>query len=410
MIKAQRITTLPIKYLRQMRQDQLSSGEQSYAEQHASLMDDACYWADMWSVALRPLGWWMEEIVANAKSLQTQWAAEAGVVFGESTWQLDILRAQVQRFQPEILFLTDYASFPAAFVRSLREVAPSIRRIAVWCGAPYSNPDIFQECDVVLTCVPELQRDFAVKGHDCRRIDHAFDPRILSRIKSGEADTAVGFIGSIILRYQFHSGRERLLRRLVERLDLAIWSDLDHPSWRSLLLLSLKRGGYDAVAFLKRLGVPESIWETIPILNRIAQWNERPFIPGRFPKSLLRVARPAVYGLQMFERLQRTHVSLNTHLDLSIESASNIRLFEATGVGSCLLTDWKRNLSSFFEVDHEVATYQSVDECLEKARYLLDHRVQRGEMASAGQRRVLAAHTFAHRAPLLAEALKGDTW
>ena len=408
MIKALRISTLPPTYLRQIGQDQPSAGEQGYADQYAALMQDACYWADMWSTALRPLGWAMEEIVANARSLQTQWAAEAGVAYGESSWQHDILRAQVRHCQPEVLFLTDYASFSADFVHSLREVAPGIRRIGVWCGAPYRNAAIFRECDVVLTCVPELERHFGAEGHDCRRIDHAFDPRILSRISPGEAETAVGFIGSIILRHQFHSGRERLLRQLAERLDLTIWSDLAQPSWGSILLMAGKLAGYELVDLLRRGGVPESIWKGLPILGRIARWQERPFVPRRFPRSLLRIARPAVYGLQMFEGLQRTLVCLNTHLDLSVESASNIRLFEATGVGSCLLTDWKKNLSHLFAVDDEVATYRSLDECVEKASYLLDHPVKRREMALAGQRRVLAAHTFAHRAPLLAQALLGE--
>ena len=408
MIKALRISTLPATYLRQIGQDQPSAGEQGYAEQHAALMHDACAWADMWSTALRPLGWAMEEIVANARSLQTQWATEARVAFWESTWQLDILREQVRHCQPEVLFLTDYASFPAAFLKSLREVAPSIRRIGIWCGAPYRNAAIFRECDVVLTCVPELERHFAAEGHDCRRIDHAFDPRILSRIPPGEAETAVGFIGSIILRHQFHSGRERLLRQLAERLDLSIWSDLVQPSWGSILLMGGKVAGYVVVDLLRRGGVPESIWKDLPILGRIARWQERPFIPQRFPRSLLRIARPALYGLQMFERLQRTQVSLNTHLDLSAESASNMRLFEATGVGSCLLTDWKKNLPGYFEINDEVATYRSPEECVEKARYLLDHPAKRREMALAGQRRVLAAHTFTQRAPLLAQALLGE--
>ena len=410
MIKALRIATLPASYLSRIGQDQPSSGERGYAEQHSALMQDACQWADMWSTSLRPLGWAMEEIVANARSLQTQWAAEAGVGYGESSWQFDILEAQVCRLQPEVLFLTDYASFPAAFVRSLREVAPSIRRIAVWCGAPYRNPAIFRECDVVLTCVPELQRHFVAEGHECRRIDHAFDPRILARLTDGEAETAFGFVGSIILRHQFHSGRERLICQLAERVDLTICADLAQPSWGTVLLMSLKRAGFETVASLRRHGAPEAVWKGLPILGRIARWEEPPFIPRRFPNSLLRIARPAVYGLAMYERLRRMQVSLNTHLDLSAESASNARLFEATGVGSCLLTDWKKNLSAFFEVDDEVGTYQGLEECVEKARYLLDHPIKRREMALAGQRRVLAEHTFAHRAPLLAEALLGDAW
>ena len=39
--------------------------------------------------------------------------------------------------------------------------------------------------------------------------------------------------------------------------------------------------------------------------------------------------------------------------------AGNIRLFEATGVGTCILTQHTDDLDSFFKPDEEVAVYRT---------------------------------------------------
>jgi spore maturation protein CgeB len=85
-----------------------------------------------------------------------------------------------------------------------------------------------------------------------------------------------------------------------------------------------------------------------------------------------------------------------------------MRLFEATGVGTCLLTDRKSNLASLFEPDREVAVYGSPDECVERARWLLDHPRECREIALAGQRRTLRDHTFARRATVLDSILREE--
>jgi spore maturation protein CgeB len=45
-----------------------------------------------------------------------------------------------------------------------------------------------------------------------------------------------------------------------------------------------------------------------------------------------------------------------------------------------------------------VVTYTSVDDCVEKARWLLDHPTEREEIARKGQERCLKEHTFRQRA------------
>ena len=108
----------------------------------------------------------------------------------------------------------------------------------------------------------------------------------------------------------------------------------------------------------------------------------------------------------MFQVLRDSRISFNSHIDISPRSASNMRLFEATGVGSCLITDWKENLSDIFEPESEVVTYRSAEECVEKVRWLLDHPKEREQIAAQGQARTLKDHTFARRAELLDELLR----
>ncbi|MFO0210108.1 MAG: glycosyltransferase, partial [Pseudanabaena sp.] len=89
---------------------------------------------------------------------------------------------------------------------------------------------------------------------------------------------------------------------------------------------------------------------------------------------------------------------------------SNMRLFETTGVGSCLITDWKQNINDLFEPDREVVTYRSSSECIEKVKWLLSNPLEAEKIAKAGQHRTLKDHTFDIRSVqldlIIQEALK----
>ncbi|MEO7634584.1 MAG: glycosyltransferase, partial [Sphingomicrobium sp.] len=101
-------------------------------------------------------------------------------------------------------------------------------------------------------------------------------------------------------------------------------------------------------------------------------------------------------------------VTLNSHIDISATSASNMRLFEATGVGTCLLTDRKDNLTILFEPDREVVTYGSAEEAVEKYRYLASHPKERVAIAAAGQKRALRDHNFDKRAARIDDLIRAS--
>ncbi len=401
-----RLTTNYQGYLDRFYAQQPKLVTQSYADQHAALMADSCGWADFWSVALNRLGYEAGEIIANAEPMQKRWAMENGFPFSENNWVLEIAAAQVKAFQPEVLFLNDYYTFSAAFLRQLKSECPSIRLVLGWCGAPYPDSTVFHEYDIVLSCIPEMVQHFRENGHRCYHLNHAFEPRVLERIDTNRSPTAnFTFIGSIVRQKNFHNEREKLLLDLVKETDLRIWSDL-RRSAPQLGGLKMRQLAYDALKTVRHVGVPQSLLTATPLVRKVASWEKRPELADDIDDRIARRADPPLFGVAMFQQLYESRVALNTHIDISPLSASNMRLFEATGVGACLLTDWKPNLPSLFEPDTEVVNYRSNEECVERVRYLLKHEDERRRIAVAGQKRTLQDHIFARRAEELDEIIR----
>ncbi len=398
-------TNLPV-YLRQF-YERPALKEQTYAEQLAALMENASSWADFWSVALARLGYETNEVISNAEPMQKQWARECGAAHTRDNWLFEITTAQVRAFRPDVLFVNDYTTFPASYLRHLKSQCSSIRLVIGWCGAPYKDPSVFKEFDLVLSSVPELVQDFLAKGHRCHLIHHAFEPRVLGRIDTtGEPEVDFSFVGSISKNKNFHHEREELLLRLIERTNLHIWAEVSQFSLSERVGVSARRLAFDAVRTASRLGIPKFILEATPVVRKITRWGARPSLPEPVDARIVRRAYPPLFGLEMYQQLQRSRISLNTHINLSSSYASNMRLYEATGVGSCLLTDWKANLPELFEPDAEIVTYRTADECVEKVNYLLEHEAERRSIARAGQQRTLRDHTFDKRAVRLNEIIR----
>jgi hypothetical protein len=381
---------------------------QPYAAQHAALIGDCFGSSDFWTKALSELGYETYDLVANAESMQKTWAAEHGLAFGENDWLFEIMSAQVKDFRPDVLIVADYSTVTAAFLRHLRETCPSLRLVLGWCGAPYRDGSVFGECDVVLSCVPELVEHFTGQGHRSRHVNHAFEPRVLDKLGATPAPVAADFVflGSIIKSDQFHLEREKILSRLVEETELQIWSEVGpKPSSRQQNDAPAAGSAPSDMRAPVRAGLRARM-SSLPLVGAAARRAARilrgsPTTPALSPSvdgRIARRARPPLFGLEMFRQLRDSRVALNTHIDISPVNASNMRLFEATGVGACLLTDWKANLPDLFEPDAEVVAYRDASECVEKVKYLLSHEAERQRIAAAGQRRTLREHTFASRA------------
>lgn len=101
-----------------------------------------------------------------------------------------------------------------------------------------------------------------------------------------------------------------------------------------------------------------------------------------------------------------SRITVTGHAEFAGPYANNMTLFEATGVGALLLTDYKSNLADMFVLDREAVAYRSPQECLEKVRYYLAHEAERESIARAGHERTMGEHTYTHRMRELDDILR----
>jgi len=113
-----------------------------------------------------------------------------------------------------------------------------------------------------------------------------------------------------------------------------------------------------------------------------------------------------VYGLEMFQIIADSKIVLNKHINQVGNYAANKRLFEVTGAGACLVTDYKENLKYLFDIDREIVTYRSIEELISKVRYLLNNEEERKRIAKAGQEKTLSDHNYQLRFDAFRKYLK----
>jgi spore maturation protein CgeB len=73
------------------------------------------------------------------------------------------------------------------------------------------------------------------------------------------------------------------------------------------------------------------------------------------------------------------------------------RVFEVPGYGGFLLTENAENLENFYRLGKEIALFSSIDDLVNKIKYLLANPVDRDEIAWAGHAKARQSHTYDHR-------------
>jgi hypothetical protein len=298
-------------------------------------------------------------------------------------------------------------SFEPNFISYLIEKYQSVKLVIGWCGAQYRDISIFNSYDIILSNIKPLVDLFLEQQLKAKYFCHAFEPRILDKINTEKVPFIdFSFIGSINKGNLAHLDREKILVKLLQNTNLQIYSDVSTPSNKDIKLLKLKQLTYYLTQSLGKISLFNSILTNTPKMRNYLKLNECPNLSQYVDKLIYERSSSPLFGLEMFQCLYNSKVTFNNHINISSQSASNMRLFEATGVGTCLLTDWKPNLHELFEPDYEVVTYRSVEECIEKVKWLLDHPQESEAIAKAGQLRTLKDHTFAQRSIQLDKIIK----
>ncbi len=331
----------------------------------ARLMAERFSTSDAYSHFLGAQGLEAEELVANDARLQMKWARENGLralplptrlsnalnVAVGWDWRWRILRRQVEKIRPDILYIQEQNILSDRFIAELKG---TVRRVVCQISCPIPRWRTFRAVDLVVTAFPHYVPYFRDRGLKAEFVRLAFDPRMIPQGQPRPRTHALTFVGGLIP--DLHRARLEMLERLAEQFPLA-WF------------------GYGS--------------------DRVEAGS-----------ALRRAARGEVWGSEMYRVLAESRVTVNAHGEVSRGSACNMRLYEATGMGACLVTDWKQDLAQAFEPEREVVAYRSGEELAEKVRRLLDHPEEARAIGARGQERTLREHTYRDRMAHLAGLLK----
>ena len=120
--------------------------------------------------------------------------------------------------------------------------------------------------------------------------------------------------------------------------------------------------------------------------------------------------KPRTRNIKYFDHVYtRDHNAFNSTpraiLNVSRESMARYgfspatRVFEAAGAGACIITDAWRGVEQFFDPGREILIAHNGEEVIHLLRWLSAGRAQ--NIGREAYRRVLAEHTYAHRATLV---------
>lgn len=360
-----------------------------YATQLGALEREAIGWAGAWGPALSPLGWEVREVWLNAEPLQRAWAREHGLPSGAS--HFDIALAQIAEFRPDVLW---YDHHDETLLSRMKHAGGGRMALVGWIGSSLQDAPIWRRFDLALSCDPDSVAKLARGGARSALLSHAFNHRLLERLKAQPPQWDVSFVGQLAADHPLHVHRERLLDQALRSVEIAVFS----PAGRRPSALGAAARGmlWGAARAGRSLGWSEESLRRVPALGRAVAWPAPP--RGPLPGRLRRALRPPRFGLAMYQTLRDSRVTLNIHAGSATRASTNMRLFEATGVGTCLVTDAAENLAPLFDLGREIVTFGSGAELVERVRWLLDHEPERAAIARAGQRRCLESHTFDHRA------------
>lgn len=339
----------------------------SWAEQYKATIDGGFPTLSAWVEPLRAKGHEVMDIWGNHMPLQMQWCIENGAADtllrrvaalqledgrsvglerpaaapAERPLFVDIVMEQICRFQPDVIVSGYLHYFNTDFLRAVRPYY----KLAVGQHAAALPECDFSGYDVIISSLLNQVEWFKQHGVASHHVRLAFDARLADRLIKRDPRYGLIFAGQV---------------------------SHDHKNRKEALLAIAKKREVDVFA------------GSVP-------WDE-----DTIRRTKMRV-HPAQWGMEMYQTMADSKIVFNCHIDAATTYANNLRLYEASGCGALLLTDWKVNMNDILTPGVECVTYKDVDDCVNLAKKYLDDRGARKKIAEAGQKRIMAEHTYFHR-------------
>ena len=347
------------EYLREFYKKHEDFEDLSYNELYDLLIEDCYAESDFIHRYLRLSGNETRLVYYNNRNLQRK----SKHYHDGMTW-FELLIKQIKDYNPDIIMISNLTVFTESQVEEIRGCLPYTGKLI---GNYFSLlTDSFKRNARLLDLIGTGSRDYVetIKqgGANAYLLRHAFEPSILGRLGTPVERKGICFIGSIVLGGG-HDNR-------VKMLDLLNNSDFLFSSYGMV---------YE----------PENMEATYS-----AEYCEAVI-------RIKRMMKPSIFGVDYYSELAKYNIETNIHPSEIKGGIGNMRMFEATGVGCCLVTDYREGIEELFTDGEEIVVYHSMDELVDKLKWLTNDYDAVRRIALSGQRRTLNEYTYKEKADIL---------
>jgi len=299
-------------------------------------------------------------IIPNCEIIREKWTKKINQT--KLLTDKEFILSAVNCYQPDVIFLNSNFEYFGNFLIQLKK---QCKALCCWISCPYDKTLYLNDFSEIFTLFPPHLKDFNDAGIKAKLVTAGFDPAVLKSCveESSVEKIPFSFIGGI---GGFHKKREHYLKKICAKTPLQIWGYGFSSDNKIKKILKNVRSGFS-------------------------------FVNHYHGES---------WGLNMFRTLQRSKITLNIHGDIADQHSVNMRLFEATGMGTLLLTDHSDNISNLFIPDLEIVTFRTPEEAIEKYTYYITHNEEREKIARAGQKKTLEHYNYTRIADIFIDEFK----
>ena len=346
-IKLLQVQTFYLEYINNHYQKFPNLQNQSYEKQIQSLINDGFSSGSIVTPFLNKDAYSSELIIANNLYSQSKWILEnKDILPNYKNWCAEVLVAhQIEIIKPDILYISNPVFFNHAFWNCLKW-KPKL--LIGWRASIFDKNTCLHGYDILLSHLQYCKKEAILRG--ARSVEYllpGFSKRIIKHIRRDEKKWDFIFTGNAT---GLHKRRNKYL------IDVArYFSSLDSIQFAFYM-------------------------------------SSNNVLPGDLPINKL----SPLWGIDMYQEIQKSKIVLNADIDIAHE-AGNFRVFEVTGVGSFLLTEYHPNIEQIFKPGIEIETFRDSNELIAKIKYYLAHPDEREAIARRGQERCLKDHLMENR-------------
>lgn len=368
------ISAFYTKYLEYFYQKNPNLENLDYNNHLKFLLSDCFAECDFIHPELHKLGVESKIVIYNDERIQRKWKEDY-----KNNTLFEIVCEQIKEYQPDVIFFSDMTILNEEQYNHIRNMLDNKCKFVGWHFTIVndSNKNIFKCFDQIYTGNKYILTLIKPYCKDVRLLYHGFETSIFNKVNPKTRTNKIVFPGSIFMGEEIHNNRIDMFGKLYSK-------NIPCEFYGNIYGSFLPHTPKQLVKWILQKNKPSK--------DRITT-----------EKLLRKNIKQSVFGLDYYRVLANYSICVNQHAAIACTGSGNMRMFEATGMGACLLTDYREENVDLFVPDEEIVVYKNYDELIEKAEYLINNPAAASDIAKRGQQRTLNTHSYKQKAEKMNE-------